>query len=135
MSALTVSTPLCATRLDVDFTSSARTEQQRAKALCAGCPRMLACREEALQRRLFDAVRGGLTGRELRALASPRPVVVRHTRGSYVAGKCKCARCKSAHARYMASWRKRRVPVTKRPTMYVELPGGQFALALEIGDR
>ncbi|MER7759192.1 WhiB family transcriptional regulator [Streptomyces sp. NPDC097619] len=49
--------------------------QQRAKALCAGCPVRTECLAHALDHRIEHGVWGGMTERERRALLRRRPLV------------------------------------------------------------
>ncbi len=49
--------------------------QNRAKALCAGCPVRLECLAHALDRKIEHGVWGGMTERERRALLRRRPLV------------------------------------------------------------
>ncbi|WP_351234802.1 WhiB family transcriptional regulator [Streptomyces sp. NPDC002133] len=50
-------------------------KQNRAKAVCAGCPVRIACLAEALDNRIEFGVWGGMTERERRALLRRRPGV------------------------------------------------------------
>jgi WhiB family redox-sensing transcriptional regulator len=56
------------------FGESAR--QNRAKAVCSGCPVRTECLAEALDHRIEFGVWGGMTERERRALLRRRPDVV-----------------------------------------------------------
>ncbi|MFI8193428.1 WhiB family transcriptional regulator [Streptomyces sp. NPDC085946] len=56
------------------FADGAR--QNRAKAVCAGCPVRTECLVEALDNRIEWGVWGGMTERERRALLRRRPNVV-----------------------------------------------------------
>ncbi|MFC8949512.1 MULTISPECIES: WhiB family transcriptional regulator [Streptomyces] len=49
--------------------------QNRAKALCAGCPVRTECLAHALDHRIEHGVWGGMTERERRALLRRRPLV------------------------------------------------------------
>lgn len=49
--------------------------QNRAKAVCAGCPVRTECLAYALDRRIEHGVWGGMTERERRALLRRRPMV------------------------------------------------------------
>ncbi|CCA58875.1 MULTISPECIES: WhiB family transcriptional regulator [Streptomyces] len=49
--------------------------QNRAKALCAGCPVRAECLAHALDERIEHGVWGGMTERERRALLKRRPTV------------------------------------------------------------
>ncbi|MFC9795438.1 WhiB family transcriptional regulator [Streptomyces sp. NPDC127584] len=49
--------------------------QNRAKALCTGCPVKAECLAHALDRRIEHGVWGGMTERERRALLKRRPTV------------------------------------------------------------
>jgi WhiB family redox-sensing transcriptional regulator len=50
--------------------------QNRAKAVCAGCPVLTECLAEALDHRIEHGVWGGMTDRERRALLRRRPTVM-----------------------------------------------------------
>ncbi|MGW3045277.1 WhiB family transcriptional regulator [Kitasatospora sp. NPDC001159] len=50
--------------------------QNRAKAVCAGCPVLTECLAEALDSRIEHGVWGGMTDRERRALLRRRPTVM-----------------------------------------------------------
>ncbi|MET7743453.1 WhiB family transcriptional regulator [Streptomyces sp. NPDC005385] len=49
--------------------------QNRAKALCSGCPVLTECLSYALDQRIEHGVWGGMTERERRALLRRRPTV------------------------------------------------------------
>ncbi|MFJ2938220.1 WhiB family transcriptional regulator [Streptomyces sp. NPDC087219] len=49
--------------------------QNRAKALCTGCPVRVECLAHALDERIEHGVWGGMTDRERRALLKRRPLV------------------------------------------------------------
>jgi WhiB family redox-sensing transcriptional regulator len=51
-------------------------EQNRAKAVCTGCPVRTECLAEALDGRISFGVWGGMTERERRALLRRRPDVI-----------------------------------------------------------
>uniref|UniRef100_UPI0038D0E084 WhiB family transcriptional regulator n=1 Tax=Kitasatospora indigofera TaxID=67307 RepID=UPI0038D0E084 len=50
-------------------------EQNRAKAVCGGCPVRTECLAQALDHRIEHGVWGGMTERERRALLRRRPAV------------------------------------------------------------
>ncbi|GGW78136.1 WhiB family transcriptional regulator [Streptomyces galilaeus] len=52
-----------------------RAAQNRAKALCAGCPVRTECLAHALDHRIEHGIWGGMTERERRALLKRRPTV------------------------------------------------------------
>jgi hypothetical protein len=67
---LTRTQAACANHPHTDWwLSGVKADRDRAIAICRTCPLMASCREDAVRRRLTDAVRGGLTGPELRKLA------------------------------------------------------------------
>ncbi|MFE5299972.1 WhiB family transcriptional regulator [Streptomyces sp. NPDC056632] len=69
-----MSSGLCRTaRADDLFVEGAA--QNRAKALCTGCPVKAECLAYALDRRVDHGVWGGMTERERRALLKRRPTV------------------------------------------------------------
>lgn len=49
--------------------------QNRAKALCSGCPVRLECLSHALDERIEHGIWGGMTERERRSLLRRRPMV------------------------------------------------------------
>ncbi|MFG3282070.1 WhiB family transcriptional regulator [Streptomyces sp. NPDC048111] len=49
--------------------------QNRAKALCAGCPVRVECLAHALDHRIEHGIWGGMTERERRALLRRRPLI------------------------------------------------------------
>lgn len=113
--------PPCTTRLDLDFTSTDRTEQERAKAVCRSCSIRQACRDEAIRTRRFGSVRGGLDPRQLRAAArfADRKTggAVRHgTRSCYAAG-CRRPECRLANRLYIRAWRRAPRAVTSAPKL------------------
>lgn len=69
-----VSSGLCRTA-NADDLFVAGAAQNRAKALCAGCPVRAECLAYALDERVEHGVWGGMTERERRALLKRRPTV------------------------------------------------------------
>ncbi|MFJ4851625.1 WhiB family transcriptional regulator [Streptomyces sp. NPDC088733] len=61
---------------DADALFVQGAEPQRAKALCTDCTVRTECRAYALDHRIEDGVRGGMTEPERRALLRRRPAVV-----------------------------------------------------------
>ena len=104
----------CANHPHTDWwLSSVKADRDRAIEVCRTCPLLAPCRQDAIRRRLTDAVRGGLTGSQLRRLAGPARREVRHDRSCATSGRCHCARGKAAHAAYMRAWRARGRHVTR----------------------
>jgi len=109
----------CANHPHTDWwLSSVKADRDRAIAVCRTCPLLAPCRQDAIRRRLTDAVRGGLTGSQLRRLAGPARREVRHgSRSCYAAG-CRRAECRLANRVYVAAWRRSAPTVTRARELF-----------------
>ena len=119
-------TPVACKSADPDELFVTGAAQNRAKAVCLGCPVRTECLSDALDNRVEFGVWGGMTERERRALLRRRPEVtswkpaVRHRPRRRPAGHRAASTPSPARGRRPAA---RSAPTARRPSRSCTSPG------------
>lgn len=98
----------CADHPELDWFGESPAEIAAVKAICAACPVVGPCRQDAFDRGEPWGVRGGLDREDRLALGMVIPDPWHGTPAGVKAHGCDCGPCKTAHARDVAAWRSRR---------------------------